>query len=270
MSRTPLAVYPRPAAGPPVVFLHGVFMDHSLWMPVLALRPEIDALVADMPGHGDSPATALSSLPEHIDTVLATLDAAGLDRPVVVGHSWGGMVGLRLAASRPDRVAGLVLVNTPLLRTRGSTRAGFRMQTGLLAAGLPAGVYGSLAARALIGAEHRAGHPQDATDLVERTRRQGRRTIRRTLEAVLLDPHDAVDLVADLVVPWAAVAGQDDYVLEGGVGEQLHALGDLRVARGGHTSPLEDPAAVAETIDLVLDRVAARSLQKGRSETGVV
>ena len=51
-----------------------------------------------------------ASIRHHAEAVLRVLDHAGVDRAIVCGNSMGGGVALRLAASWPDRVAGLVLV----------------------------------------------------------------------------------------------------------------------------------------------------------------
>jgi pimeloyl-ACP methyl ester carboxylesterase len=72
--------------------------------------------------------------------------------------------------------------------------------------------------------------------------------LRETLRSVLLEPKDVIDLLRSTPVPWAAVAGTQDYVLAGGVRETLDPTGRLHVASGGHTTPLEDPAAVATAI----------------------
>lgn len=245
---------------PPVVFLHGVFMDHTLWDAVvddLGDRRLTGRLVRlDMPGHGDSaPMAAGATLDDHVSAVAETLDAAGIRGAILVGHSWGGMVAVRLAAQRTDLVSGVVLSNTPLRRTAGVGRLGFALQRVLLRAGFPLGWYGRMAARALIGSAHRAREPRDAAALASRMRRLGRRQADRTLRSVLLEPTDSLDLVADLGVPWVAVAGRDDYVIADGVAARLAALGELRVVDGAHTTPLEQPAALTEAIIAVRDRL---------------
>ena len=193
-----------------------------------------------------------ASLADHVTTVAATLDEVGVRGAVVVGHSWGGMVALRLAHRRPDLVARLVLSNTPLLRVRGLARAGFRAQRLLLAAGFPAATSGRIAGAALIGSTHRDAHPSDVEALARRADRMGRERLRETLRSVLLEPQDGMDLLRSMPVPWTAVAGTQDYVLTGGVRETLDPTGRLHVASGGHTTPLEDPAAVATATRAVI------------------
>lgn len=238
----------------PVVFLHGVFMDHTLWDDVVD-RLDGPEIRFDMPGHGASaPMPAGSTLDDHVASVIAELDGLRVGKPIIVGHSWGGMVAIRLATQRSDLVGGLVLTNVPLRRTRGTTRFGFWMQRALLAAGFPLGIYARLAARSLMGDRYRKQRPDAVEALETRMKRMGRRQVDETLRSVLLEPGDAVDLVAELEVPWVAVAGRDDYAIADGVAAALRELGDLHVVDGAHTTPLEQPQAIVD----VIERIGAR------------
>lgn len=244
---------------PTVVLLHGVFMDTSLWDPVVSML-DVPTLALDMPGHGVSGEPIHgTTLEDHVAWLEQVLRDEGARGAIVVGHSWGGMTALRLAARSQDLVSGLALINTPLLRTRGSGRLGFHVQRLLLRAGLlPAATYGRLAAGALIGDERRTTHPADITAMAARTQTMGRDRLAETLRSVLLEPDDALALVEGLTIPWLALAGEDDYVLAGGVRQRLAALGDLRTVAGGHASPLEDPSAVAAAITDLLAATATR------------
>ena len=243
-----LTTHHTPGPAPEVVLLHGVFMDSGLWHGVTPLL-SVATTTVDLPGHGGSAAPRPgATLDDHVLAVEETLERVVAGPVVLAGHSWGGMVGLRLALRRPDLVGALVLVNTPLLRTTGAARLGFRAQRALLAGGLPPRAYGRVAARSLIGREHRAAHPHVVDELAERTARLGRRGVRQVLRSVLLKPQDALADLERLDLPWTAVAGDDDYVLGRGVRERLCATGRLTVVPGAHTSPLEAPAAVATVI----------------------
>lgn len=90
---------------PPLVFVHGLTFDSSMWQPALAeLRttdPGRQTLVLDLPGHGGSPAWPSYDIDSVAGAVHAAVTQAGLERPVVVGHSLGALVATVYAARYP-------------------------------------------------------------------------------------------------------------------------------------------------------------------------
>lgn len=100
--------------GTPVLLLHGVPETSSLWRDVApALGEGRRVLAPDLPGLGGSAYPGPYDVPSVVDQVLALLDSQVGPRQVdVVGHDWGGTVGLHLAATHPDRVRRLVVANT--------------------------------------------------------------------------------------------------------------------------------------------------------------
>lgn len=111
-------------AGPAVVLLHGLGGAASNWVSVApALASSCRVLVPELPGHGGSsalPAPVLT-LDPHADRVAALLESPSL----IVGHSLGGVVALRLAVRHPHLVRGIVLAGSAGLSsgTRSSQRA---------------------------------------------------------------------------------------------------------------------------------------------------
>ena len=96
----------------PVVFLHASGGDTKHFAAQLAhLRRSRRAIAVDLPGHGQSPPAASFEIPQVAAVLEQALAARGLDRVVLVGHSWGGAVALALAAKAPQRVAGLLLLD---------------------------------------------------------------------------------------------------------------------------------------------------------------
>ena len=99
------------AAGPPVLGLSGITANHRSYAG-LAARLDRPLLAVDQRGRGRSrDLPPPFSLVRHADDSARALDAAGIDRAVVVGHSMGAFVATRLAERHPDRVLGLVLVD---------------------------------------------------------------------------------------------------------------------------------------------------------------
>jgi pimeloyl-ACP methyl ester carboxylesterase len=117
-------------AAPPVVLVHGFAGAASNWS-VLAplLAASFRLIVPDLPGHGGSTplpaAPNLAGFADRVASIVEREDAAGA---VVVGHSMGGIVALRLAARRPELVRGLVLAAAAGIST--TTRAAEIFLTG--------------------------------------------------------------------------------------------------------------------------------------------
>jgi pimeloyl-ACP methyl ester carboxylesterase len=105
---------PFDASKPTVVFIHGVLNDHSVW--VLQSRylahHGFNVLALDLPGHCRSAGEAPATVEAAADFVAALLDAAGVQRAALVGHSWGSLIALEAASRLQDRVTQLVLVGT--------------------------------------------------------------------------------------------------------------------------------------------------------------
>ena len=105
---------PFDAAKPTVVFLHGVINDHSVW--ILQSRYLAhhgwNVLAVDLPGHCKSEGEAPASVEDAAGFVAALLDAAGVQKAALVGHSWGSLIALESAARLKERVSHLVLVGT--------------------------------------------------------------------------------------------------------------------------------------------------------------
>ncbi len=102
------------ASQPTVVFIHGVLNDHSVW--ILQSRYLANhgwnVLAVDLPGHCRSGGEAPASVEAAAGFIAALLDAAGVERAALVGHSWGSLIALEAAASLGQRVSHLVMVGT--------------------------------------------------------------------------------------------------------------------------------------------------------------
>ncbi|MFQ5471959.1 MAG: alpha/beta fold hydrolase [Dehalococcoidia bacterium] len=100
-------------SGPPLILLHGLSSNARIWDFVAPrLTDHFRVVAVDQRGHGlsDVPRDAYS-FAEVTGDILAILDHFAMERPIIVGHSWGGSVTIQIAADSPDQTAGVVLVD---------------------------------------------------------------------------------------------------------------------------------------------------------------
>lgn len=100
------------APGLPILAVHGISATHRSWDLVADALADRRVIAADLRGRGRSNTLpGPYGLERHADDLAATLDALGVDRVFVVGHSMGAFVSVRFAERHADRVAGVVLVD---------------------------------------------------------------------------------------------------------------------------------------------------------------
>jgi pimeloyl-ACP methyl ester carboxylesterase len=198
----------RRGTGAPIVFIHGLGMTAGSWNACLDLLEGRFTVVAiDLLGHGSSPVpddpaeyTRDRAL-EDIDEVLSDL-LGDIETPaVLVGHSLGGYLSLAFAATRPDAIRGVVVINTgpgyrdPVKREEWNARSKRNA--------------------------HRFGVPEQVTTLN------------------LQEDSVVMDRLADMATPTLVLAGSEDRPEYTGAGEYLERkMPDARlcvVAGGGHS-----------------------------------
>jgi pimeloyl-ACP methyl ester carboxylesterase len=102
------------SALPSAVFIHGAQNDHSVWslQTRYFAHHGYNVLAVDLPGHGRSAGPALTSIEAISAWLLALLDAAGVERALLIGHSMGSLAALETAGAAPARVSKLAMVGT--------------------------------------------------------------------------------------------------------------------------------------------------------------
>jgi pimeloyl-ACP methyl ester carboxylesterase len=109
--------------GTPILFLHGWPDSWFSWSRVLPLLPpSFRALALDQRGFGDSDRPQSGyAIPEMAADAIGLLDALGIDRAALVGHSFGSFVARQAALANPVRVDALVLIGTGLAGANSGT-----------------------------------------------------------------------------------------------------------------------------------------------------
>lgn len=132
--------HPGSADRLPILLMHGLTANaHSFAAVVEAgLSPAFRTLAVDFRGRGasDKP-TSGYSVAEHAADMLAVLDAAGIERAHLVGHSFGGLIAFYLAAHHPERVGRLVILDSSVLLVDPSTLEAIKLSLSRLGTPFP-------------------------------------------------------------------------------------------------------------------------------------
>ncbi len=116
-------------SGPTLVLVHGLGaqLRNFTYALVAHLIPHFRVICVDRPGCGYStrPAHVPSSLPGQADTIAKLIVSLGLEKPIIVGHSYGGALALALALNHSETVGGLALL-APLTHAQTEAPAAFR------------------------------------------------------------------------------------------------------------------------------------------------
>jgi pimeloyl-ACP methyl ester carboxylesterase len=233
-------------ARPPVVLLHGLMGSGACWtLLARALEGEFDVVMPDARGHGDS------SAPDHgyryddlASDVAGLVRGLELSRPVVLGHSMGGMTAAVMASRGAAMIRGLILVDPTFLspaRQRevheSDVAEQHRCALGLQKAGLVA--------------QARARHPHRSPEIIE-LQAEARLRTRMAAFEVLTPPNPEYRVVVSAIdVPGLLVIGNDPVVtLE--MATELRRLNPRmrieQVQDAGHGLPFEQPERLAEVV----------------------
>lgn len=251
--------------GPPVLMAHGLGGSSNTFQPLMGMLGAYAVLRPDLPGSARSPAPAGQlSVAAMAQALLGMLDARGIGRAHLVGHSLGTMVCQHLAATAPGRVGAMVLFGA-LTEPAEAAGEGLRARAASVRAGRLAEVADQIAARTLSPATHRTA-PAAIAFVRESVMRQPPEGYARSCEA--LAEAEAADW-ARIDAPTLLVTGADDPVAPVGMARILAERvrgARLEVLAGcGHWTPIEAPGPCARLTAEFLGRHTAR-LEMGGSD----
>ncbi len=110
--------YLRTGGGKPsIVLLHGLMGNGACWTPLArALEADYDVVMPDARGHGNSSKPEQGYSYDSLATdVVGLIEVLGLDTPVILGHSMGGLTATVVASQNSDRLRGVVFVDPTFL-----------------------------------------------------------------------------------------------------------------------------------------------------------
>ena len=221
----------------PIVFLHGVGSDKSVWRPQLDHFSAVRRAVAfDYPGYGDSdPAPDGTTRDDYALAILSAMDGLGIERAHVCGLSLGGVAAIAMHHAAPDRCASLILADSFAVHPEG--RAIYDRS---IAAS------GDLRAMAEARVDVLLAQPADLavrSEVVETMARIGPAAYRIGAEAVWLA--DQRERAARIDVPALVLCGSEDKVTPPSLSDELTRLIPgarmQLIPRAGHIANLEKP-----------------------------
>ena len=231
-----------------------LLFDGGMWRnqiePLAALGRVV---VFDPPGHGKSEVPPPFTLEDNADALLDAFGELRIDRAVIVGLSWGGMVGMRMALQHPTRVAALALFDTSAEPEDRPRAIKYRLFVSFARRlGMPPGLMDSQITPAFFCDRSL----RERRDLVDRFVRAAngfpREGTARAALAVVVHRKDILPRIGDIRVPTLVVCGREDRATEPGhseriasriAGARLHWIDDA-----GHVTALEQPKAVNDVL----------------------
>ena len=255
--------YLEAGTGEPVIMIHGWLCWGAYWKKVMPLVADRYRVIApDLLGHGISDKPLGEDVSYGTDAqaerIIAFMDALGIDRAYVVGHSMGGEIAAKVALAAPERVRGLVLVcaagmeETPKLLP-GYLRAGRALKMeGILADMLTEGMVRRHIKGLMFYRENEV--PEEFIRDVAMSNLKGKedrkamaRVTREGLFRNFLD-----DRCDRIVAPTLVISAKYDRVVPPAMGERYHSLlPDSRfilIDRAAHMVPWEQADQVAASI----------------------
>ena len=257
----PIAVREAGRGPHTLVLWPSILADHTIYdAQIRAWSGTHRLVVVDGPGHGDSgPVPAPFTMADCAQALLQVLQATGTTQPVVVvGTSWGGLVGGEFALAHPGRTRAVVMLNTPIEKPEPGFAERFVTWGARWIHGTSLYADGVERAFFLPATRERGGFA------IERFRAHLRRadgaSLGAAVRSVLIDREPLGPRVAGIAAPVLVVAGTHDAGYP--VGMQRDAA--ARMPRGGfvelptaHISVVDAPQATLAAVDAFLARLPA-------------
>lgn len=240
---------------PPVVLLHGLMLNGACWTPLArALEEDYDVIMPDARGHGNS------SIPENgyryddlADDVVGLIDALGLVRPVLLGHSMGGMTAAVVASRSPKRLRGLIMVDPTFLS--------LQRQCEVYESGV-ADQHRSILSRPMedLLAEMRERHRRRSSEVIELFTQARFQTSLHAFEVLKPPNPDYMQLINMLQVPSQLVVGDVGSVVTFETAAELARLNQLlkvvQIEEAGHGVPYDQPERFSAIVQTFLRSVS--------------
>ena len=239
---------------PTIVLLHSLLCDSGMWKGQMGPLRALGRVVAiDGPGHGRSEVAPPFSLEDHASALIEAFDQLQIKRALIVGLSWGGMLGMRVALSHPKRLAGMVLLDTSADGTLFRERLEYRAMCALaLRIGLPPAMVKKKIVPLMFSEATRTNKPELVLEFERSLGGFPIEGVTRAVAAVSIDRPSILERIREIRVPTLVGYGEEDVATPAEHSRRIASriAGTILVPFEGvgHLSALEDPALVNESV----------------------
>ncbi len=210
-------------------------------------------LVFDGPGHGKSEVPPPFTLEDNTDALVDAYDDLGVDESILVGLSWGGMIGMRMALRHPKRVRALALLDTNAEAEVRARVVKYRVMVSFARRfGMPRALVDSQVTPLFFSERTLAARPELVDRFVRAANGYPREGVARAALAVLIRRKDILGKIDAIRVPTLVLCGADDRATEvphsQRIAERIAGSRLVIIQGAGHLSALERPDAVNEAL----------------------
>jgi 3-oxoadipate enol-lactonase len=250
--------------GPPMLFVHGFPLSHSMWRGQLeAFASDHRVIAPDLRGFGGSDVTeGTVTMDQHADDLVALLDELSINEPVVLcGLSMGGYVAWQFQQKYPERLRALILCDT---RAIADTPDGVENRKRLAKMVVENG--SAAVASAMLPNLFSPATGARNQSVIDGLRQTISATSPQGIAAASLgmaERPDVTSLLPSIETPSLLIVGEDDGI---STPKEMKTIADAMpnsrlevISEAGHMSPLENPRAVNLVIQQFLHELSLQA-----------
>ncbi len=252
----------RRGAGDAILLFHSLLCDGGMWRAQVGPLAELGRVVVfDSPGHGRSDVPPPFTLEDHAAALADVFAELSVDRVVIVGLSWGGMLGMRAALLYPDKVRALALLDTSAEEVDVLDRVKFRLMVSFARRfGMPPALVRGQIAPLMFAARTLRERPELVDDFGRTVNGYPREGTARASLAVAIHRKSIVDRIGAIRVPTLVMCGREDLATppenSRAIAARIPGARLEWIDDAGHLSAVERPEAVnASLVPFVRDNV---------------
>lgn len=235
-----------------LVLLHGYLESMYVWDDFTPLlTPSMRVITLDIPGHGISEVKGeVHTMEQMADVVKDMLDALGLERVTLCGHSMGGYISLAFCEKYPERLDGVVLLSSSPMADTELKRENRRREIALVKAGKK-DLLAAVAPEAGFAGQNRKRLKDYIEDLVEQVHITEEEGIVALLGG-MIERKDQNEMLSTSAVRQLFILGRWDGYIPVEAAEEFIALNPqaqvVWLEQSGHMGFIEEPEACAEAL----------------------